>query len=266
MHTPLCHHAVGEPEEYAAEAVRKGLKGIIVTCHNPLPNGMEAGTRMRVNQFDDYLERVSLAREAMVGVADVRLGLECDYLPGLEGWLETQLASARFDYVIGSVHPHLGIFRDKYWSGDPVSYQKIYFERLADAAETGLFDTIAHPDLVKNVTASAWNLKRILEPVRSCLDRIAASGCALELNTSGLNKRVAEMNPGPEILREAQMRGIPVVIGGDAHSPERVGDRFAEALDELTSAGYHSVSLFLGREKSEHLIDDVRRSLATVQT
>src|SRR5688572_14464835 len=101
MHTKLCHHAIGEPEEYAAEAVRKGLKGIIVTCHNPLPNGLEAGTRMAVGDFADYLELVGRAKEAMAGVADVRLGLECDYLPGLEGWLEEQLRSARFDYVLG---------------------------------------------------------------------------------------------------------------------------------------------------------------------
>ena len=28
MHTPLCHHAVGEPTEYAAHAVKVGLKEI----------------------------------------------------------------------------------------------------------------------------------------------------------------------------------------------------------------------------------------------
>ena len=37
-HTPLCKHAFGEPEEYAAMALRRGLKGIIFTCHCPLPD------------------------------------------------------------------------------------------------------------------------------------------------------------------------------------------------------------------------------------
>ena len=31
MHTPFCRHAHGEPEEYAAEAVRKGLKEIYLS-------------------------------------------------------------------------------------------------------------------------------------------------------------------------------------------------------------------------------------------
>ena len=39
MHTPLCKHAAGEPEDYAEVAQRRGLKGIIVTCHNPAPDG-----------------------------------------------------------------------------------------------------------------------------------------------------------------------------------------------------------------------------------
>ena len=41
-HTPLCGHATGEPEEYAAMAELRGLKGIIFTCHAPLPGGFSA--------------------------------------------------------------------------------------------------------------------------------------------------------------------------------------------------------------------------------
>ena len=44
-HTPLCKHARGEPEEYAAVAEARGLKGIIFTCHCPLPDGISHGFR-----------------------------------------------------------------------------------------------------------------------------------------------------------------------------------------------------------------------------
>ena len=43
MHTPLCKHARGEPEDYAAVAERRGLKGIVVTCHNPTNDGWSPG-------------------------------------------------------------------------------------------------------------------------------------------------------------------------------------------------------------------------------
>ena len=39
MHTPLCKHAQGAPEEYAAVAQQRGLQGIVVTCHNPTDDG-----------------------------------------------------------------------------------------------------------------------------------------------------------------------------------------------------------------------------------
>ena len=35
MHTPLCWHAVGEPVDYAAQAVQVGLKEIGFSEHNP---------------------------------------------------------------------------------------------------------------------------------------------------------------------------------------------------------------------------------------
>lgn len=261
MHTPLCGHAEGEPEAYAMAAAERGLKGIIVTCHNPLPNGYAARSRMAEHRFGDYLAMVDRARERMRGVVDVRLGLECDFVHGMEDWLRRQLASADFHYVLGSVHPQLPEYREAHWRDDPEAFQRGYFDHLADAAESGLYDALSHPDLVKNFTKEDWELPRVLDHVRRNLDRIAATGCAMELNTSGLNKAVPEMNPSMEILREMAQRGIPVVIGADAHQPERVGDRFELALDALERVGYRQVSLFLERQRQDLGIDGVRRSL-----
>jgi histidinol-phosphatase (PHP family) len=262
MHTPLCRHATGEPEEYARTAKARGLKGIIVTCHNPMPDGYAQSSRMYVEQFGEYLALVERARAAMAGQVDVRLGLECDYTPGMEPWLEGQIASEPFNYVLGSIHPQVREYRDAYWTGDALAYQQIYFEHLAQAAETGLFDSLSHPDLVKNCTPDDWQLERLLPHIGECLDRIAAAGTAMELNTSGLLKTIPEMNPCPRILREMQARGIPVVIGADAHVPERVGADFDVALKLLRESGYRDVSFFLERTRHDIPIEDALASLA----
>src|SRR5690606_3728802 len=89
-HTPLCRHAKGEPEEYAEVALQRGLKGLIVTCHNPLPDGISQGVRMYPEQMGEYVDLVARARESYAGKVDVRLGLEADYMPGLESFLEKQ--------------------------------------------------------------------------------------------------------------------------------------------------------------------------------
>jgi histidinol-phosphatase (PHP family) len=132
---------------------------------------------------------------------------------------------------------------------------------LADAAETGLFDTISHPDLIKNETAADWLPSRLMPDICRTLDRIAATGVAMELNTSGINKRVPEMNPFPEMLAEMCSRDIPVVIGADAHEPDRVGDGFIEALSLLEQAGYRSVRYYIDRQPHSVAIDEARASL-----
>ena len=259
-HTPLCLHAIGEPQEYAETARRRGLRGMVVTCHNPMPAPYSATVRMRPDQLPLYVELVARTREQLAGSVDVRLGLECDYFPGYEAWLERQLATAEFQYVLGSVHPQVAEFRERFWRGNVLQYQRDYFALLAEAAETGLFDCLSHPDLIKNELPSEWEPSLLMDDIRRTLDRIAITGVAMELNTSGLLKIIPEMNPFPEMLREMCCRGIPVVVGSDAHEPERVGDRFPEALDLLQASGYQHVSIFLQRKRHDISISDARRT------
>jgi histidinol-phosphatase (PHP family) len=260
-HTPLCKHAVGDPAEYAAVAEQRGLKGIIITCHAPLPDGLGIDHRMAPEDFGRYVDLVAAAREAFAGRVDVRLGLESDYFPGIERWAEKLHARAPLHHVLGSVHMQVTHYRAKYFTGDFLAYQRTYFEHLAESAETGLFDTLAHPDLVKNEAPREWDFGRILPDIQRALDRIARTGVAMELNTSGLNKALPEMNPGPRMLALIRERGIPVVIGADAHRPGRVADRYEEALRLLAEMGFKTVSLFLDRRRSEVPIAEALASL-----
>ena len=262
MHTPLCKHARGEPEEYAEVARRRGLKGIVVTCHNPTDDdGWTPDVRMSVSEFDEYVEMVDQTREEWAGRVDVRLGIESDYVPGMEPWLEKLHNMAEFHHVLGSVHCHLDEYRERYFTGGFEAFQATYFEHLAISAETGLFDTIGHPDMVKIVSPPEWDVERAEDVIGRCLDRIEATGTAMELNTSGLDKTIAEMNPGREMLQAMHERGIPVVLGADAHDPHRVAADFEDALDVLSEVGYCEVSIFLNRERTEIPIDRARDSL-----
>lgn len=260
-HTTLCNHAIGEATEYAAVAEQRGLRGLIVTCHNPMPNGFSARVRMREDQFDEYVELVESTRQTWAGRVDVRLGLESDYFEGYESYLEKQLQSADFHFVLGSVHPQLEEFREKYWQDDLHEVQRTYFHLLAKAAETGLFDSLAHPDLIKNFTSRQWEPVRIFDDLENALDRIAATGVAMELNTSGVKKTISEMNPFPAMLRAMRERDIPVTIGADAHEPGRVADGYEFALNLLSECGYQNVSFFLNRERKEVRIEDALNSL-----
>lgn len=249
MHTPLCKHARGNPEDYAAVAEMQGLKGIIFTCHNPGPKDWSTNVRMSLDEFSTYVKMVEQARQKWNGRVDIRLGLESDYIPGIEPFLEKLHASAPFHYILGSVHPQLNYYKDIYYTGNVHQYQKTYFENLALSAESGLFDCLAHPDLIKNLFPRKWDWILLMEDIQAALDRIAKTGVAMEVNTSGAIKTLKEIHPMPVMLLEMKKRNIPVVLGSDAHSPERVGADFMAALDLLAESGYKEISYFRNRER-----------------
>jgi len=260
-HTPLCNHAFGEPDEYAAVALARGFKGITFTCHCPLPNGFSASVRMRPDQFEEYVEMIAATREAFAGRLDVRLGLESDYYPGVEPWLEELHARAPLSHVLGSIHYQVRDYRALFYTGEIHSYQELYFDHLALSAESGLFDTLAHPDLIKNESPADWDFERLRPVIGRALDRIAATGVAMELNTSGVQKSLPEMNPSQSQLVMMRERGIPVVIGADAHIPQRVGAGYLTALHLLRAAGYEEISYFIDRKRQTV---DIEAALASL--
>lgn len=260
-HTPLCKHATGEPDAYAEVALRRGFKGITFTCHCPLPDGFSASVRMEPGQFDDYIAMIGATRERFAGRLDVRLGLESDYYPGVEPWLVELHARVPLSHVLGSIHYQVSDYRKRFHPGTTVAYQELYFEHLARSAESGLFDTLAHPDLIKNEAPAEWDFERLRPVIARALDRIATTGVAMELNTSGVEKALPEMNPSPAQLAMMRERGIPVVIGADAHTPERVGDGYREALHLLQAAGYSEISHFVERIRHTTPISSALESL-----
>src|SRR5205823_14074607 len=114
-----------------------------------------------------------------------------------------------------------------------------YFETLGRAARSGLFDSLSHPDLVKIFGERAASFD-----YTDVADAIAESGVAVEVSTAGLRKPVRELYPHPDLLAACRVRGVPVTLGSDAHSPDVVGRDFDRARELLRSAGYETVTIF----------------------
>src|SRR5437868_2563926 len=63
MHTPLCHHAVGQPVDYARVALSRGLKEIGFSDHSPMPRDDWDDWRMFERYLDTYVQSVRKAQE-----------------------------------------------------------------------------------------------------------------------------------------------------------------------------------------------------------
>jgi histidinol-phosphatase (PHP family) len=122
---------------------------------------------------------------------------------------------------------------------------KRYFETVAESALTGLYDIIAHPDLVK-IWGSARPVpdtdpRRYYEPA---IEAMLEAGVAMEVSTAGLRKPVAEIYPDRRMIELAVEAGVPIALSSDAHVPEQLGYGYDKALELLDSLGVTELSVF----------------------
>jgi histidinol-phosphatase (PHP family) len=197
-------------------------------------------------------EYAGLLTDAAARGLPVRLGIEADYFPGAEGAIRAVKAQAPFDYVIGSVHwigpwgfDLLGV--EGLWDGHDVDQEyRNYFGLLCRAARSGLFNIMAHPDLIKVMghrPSPALDLEGLYT---EAAEAFAAGGAAVEVSTAGFRKPVNELYPTPAFLRACQRRGVPLSLASDAHRPEDVGLDFDQAVALARDCGYREVTMFAG--------------------
>ena len=194
--------------------------------------------------------------EFVRGETDLRLGIEADFVPGAEDRIANLLDGRPLDYVVGSVHflrdAAVDIDEWDVWDRgeDPDRVWRRYFETVAESARSGLYDIVAHPDLVK-----VWgrerprpdgDLRRFYEPA---VEAFAESGVAVEVSTAGWRKPVGELYPAPAFLEMVVEAGCPIALSSDAHEPNELGYRYEDAVELLDGLGVHELSVFEARER-----------------
>ena len=207
-----------------------------------------------VDDIDEYVE--------FLLSQDLRAGIEADFVPGREDQTATLLEARPFDYVIGSVHflGDLAVDHEGWdiWdtaTKDPEKVWRRYFETLGEAGRSGLFDILAHPDLVKvwgrRQPKPGGDLRRFYE---LAIDGIVAGGAAIEVSTAGLRKPVGEMYPDPAFLDMCLDAGCDITLSSDAHRPLDLASGYESALELLERHGVTELTVFNGRERHKEPI------------
>lgn len=251
VHTPLCGHASGAPEEYVRHARLSNVPAVCFTDHAPAPDGYDASNRMPLERFGEYIESVQALRDSKT--IRVGFGIEADYYPGCERFLRGWLSDQPFDLVIGSVHfiddwgfdhpANLSRWR----TSDVQSVWRKYFDLVCRLADTGLYDVLGHFDLPKKFGYRPPRAD-VEKMAAAALDRLAAANMAIEINTGGLRKPVGEAYPADYLLRLAKDRNIAICFGSDAHAPDETGYAFPAAVAMARAAGYDTALEFHQRE------------------
>lgn len=245
-------------ERYREAAAQRGIVELGVSEHvHRFTQALDVWQHpfWRESAVDDLDAYCAFVREE----TDLRLGIEADFVAGCEDRMAALLDAREWDYIVGSVH----FLRDRGVDSDYGGEWDVwdtarnaddvwarYFETLAEAAASGLYDVLAHPDLVK-----VWGGARPL-PERDprfyyepAVEAIAEAGVAVEVSTAGLRKPVGEIYPAPALLDMCVQAGVSIALSSDAHRPEQVGHGYDAALELLESAGVRQLCVFEGRRR-----------------
>jgi histidinol-phosphatase (PHP family) len=259
VHTARCGHATGAMERYVERAIEVGLTELGFSDHLFMywlpPERRDPELGMAEWEHDYYIEDVERCRSRYAADITIRLATEADFVPGHERGLEAILRRYDWDYVVGGVHfiGDWGFDDSRYLSGyaewNIDDLYKRYFELIGASAETGLFDTLAHSDLVKKFghrpSADQSEAYAVLA------SRLAKAGVCAEVNTSGLRKPVHEIYPHPDLLRAYQAAGVSVTLGSDAHAPTEVAAEFNAATELASSVGYTTYVRYAKRARTD---------------
>jgi histidinol-phosphatase (PHP family) len=260
MHTPLCGHAVGSPEEYVKAAIKAGLKEIGFSDHAPMVHQRMPGITMDFDELPKYHDMILDVQQRYASQISIKIALEADFIPGYEAKIKEIVDGFPYDYLIGSVH-----FIDNWAFDDPdpkvKEYWKIhdvndvyrkYYKLLQQSAKTGFYHIIGHPDLPKKFGARPTI--DLTDEIKATAQVFKETGVAIEINTAGLRKPIGEMYPAPNCLKIYHDAGVPLTFGSDSHTPEDVGRDFDKAMDLAKSVGY-----------TEHLVFKQRKIEKTIK-
>jgi histidinol-phosphatase (PHP family) len=262
-HTELCRHAHGGVEQYVQRALELGFDEVGCSDHAPLPGNYDAQHRMTLEEYySQYAPDVTEVIEKYRNRIRVKRGIECDFLDWAAEWNSKFVAENDFDFVIGSVHfvgprgEEKPLFGREYEEGEIEALYEGYFLEIAKSAKAGLFDIVAHCDIVKKF--GAFSSKRVDELMWEALDQIKNADLCIEINTSGLRKLGRETYPGEKVLTFARDLKIPLTLGSDAHNPEQVGTDFDHAIRLVERYGNGRICIFERRKRAEVKVSHVR--------
>ena len=227
-------------EEMTRMAISKGLDEIGFSDHICLK---PVAWAIRMEDIPVMTRQLLDLKEKYKDKIQVRYGIEVDYFPGHEDELRELIESIPVDYVIGSVHFignwNFDVDQSLYgkWSNDKL-YEK-YFALIQKAAQSELFDTIGHIDIIKKFGVyPETNQDKLFEDT---IKIIKEHNMVVELNTGGMDRPCAEFTPSAKLLEMCYNHHVPVTLASDAHRVEHIARYYESAIALLSHIGYTEI-------------------------
>ena len=235
----------------AARAV--GCMVLVSTDHLTLPASMDPTGEVQVVEANLAAHRAAFdACAADYPELEMVYGFECDWYEGCEDNIARWSAGAQMR--LGSVH-WLGSQQEGAWIDDPDDMTiwrelgpdevwRRYAATWCQACSSGLFDSMAHPDLAQRFSCAGFAPTIDLAPLWDEMVACARdTGMRVELSTASLRKGLKDYYPAQGLLKRFLRAGVPLTVGSDAHVARDICWGISEAYDHAARIGYRTVEI-----------------------
>jgi len=198
--------------------------------------------------FSEYSKAVRAAAQEVA--IETRLGLEVDFIPGLNEQIQAFLPGHDWDYLIGSVHEVDGVLieDDRVTDREEAGARWLrYFTLLREAATCGAFSLVSHP--VRMRIENAFLPPNFDEELEHLAAEAARCDVALEINGYDVLRYT---NLVRRLARACALHHTPVSVGSDAHYPARVAQAHQHSEEILREAGIHEVRIWRRMEPESY--------------
>lgn len=240
VHTRLCHHATGEMEDYVRAALEKGLTHLVFLEHFETGIAYFETTWLTEADFHLYRDEGLRLQRKYRDRIQVETGVEIGFNPArieeIQGFIHEwnwARVGLSYHYLPVAGEPHINMLSRKTVNIDRIAgygpdlLLTGYYKGLLQAVQVIDADVVCHLDAGLRHAAKVTCQESHWQQIGEILDVMAVRDMALELNSSGLALR-GEPFPCQRIVDMAGRRGLRMVLGSDAHSPEQVGRGFAQ--------------------------------------
>lgn len=219
-------------------------------------------TEQRIRQLD-YQKYRKTWEEAVRGQTGIKVlyGVECGFTKDSAPVYKKELAENSFDVIINSVHTvngHDAYFQKSY---DGKTEKEVYSEYLTcvlDSIKADYpYDVVAHIGYV--LRYAPFENKSFLSGCGDLIDEILKEivdrGKTLELNTN-VKDLPTPCLPQREIFhRYRELGGENISFGSDAHLPERILDKYDQAVEIVKNLGFKYWTIYEQRKEVKVKID-----------
>ncbi len=221
-HTVRCGHADGSERDFIESAIRAGYTTLGFSDHAPhkFHRGYYSGFRMNAALLEDYVVFLRTLAEEYKNDIRILVGFEAEYYPDIFNDFLERIRPFDLDYLILGQH-YLGNEENDVncaFATDDPGVLRRYVDQSLTGLRTGVFTYMAHPDIM-TYTGDP-------EIYRKEMSRLCIFGrdhrIPMEINLLGLSEN--RHYPKEDFIALCGELGTPMILGVDAHQPERFAD------------------------------------------